>query len=133
MNAAANVDEYLAGFTGEIRQKLDQLRALIRSAAPDAEEGIGYGMPAYKMNGILVYFAGTKSHIGFYPTGSGVAQFQHDLTGYSVSKGTIRFPIAQPLPVELIKRIVRFRLEENREKATLKRSLKKAKGPGLSL
>jgi len=107
------VDQYLASQPKEIREILEQLRLTIKTTAPDAEESISYGMPAYKQNGPLVYFAAFKNHIGFFPTSSGVKEFKDELSQYKTSKGTIRFPLDKPLPIELIKKIVKFRLEEN--------------------
>jgi uncharacterized protein YdhG (YjbR/CyaY superfamily) len=108
-----NIDEYIAGFPKEMQLLLEQLRATIVKAAPEAEEVISYQMPAYKLNGILVYFAAFKKHIGFFPTASGVNAFQDELTGYKTTKGTIQFPLNKPLPLDLITRIVEFRVLEN--------------------
>ena len=115
-----SVEEYLAGQPKETREILEGLRETIRRAAPRARERISYNMPAYDMNGVLVYFAGYKAHIGFYPTGSGIAAFQKDIAGYESSKGAIRFPLGHPLPNALITRIVKYRLKENLEKAKRK-------------
>jgi uncharacterized protein YdhG (YjbR/CyaY superfamily) len=117
----ANVDSYIAGFPPQTQQLLEQMRAIIRKAAPEATEGIGYGMPAYRLGIALVYFAGYQRHIGFYPSGSGIAAFQQELAGYKHSKGAVQFPLDQPLPEELIATIVRFRADENRQKAALKK------------
>ena len=87
------------------------------SAAPEASEVISYGMPAYKWKGILVYFAGYQSHIGFYPTASGIEEFKSELKEFKWSKGTVQFPINQPLPLELVTRMVKFRIDVNRRKA----------------
>ena len=122
---AKDVDEYLSGFPKEIQKKLEELRFAIRKAAPDAKEIISYQMPAYSLNGILVYFAAYKNHIGFYPTASGIKNFKEDFSKYESSKGAVRFPIDQPLPLKLISRIVRFRVKENLEKH-LQKQLKKA-------
>ena len=89
------------------------MRATIKKAAPKAEEVISYGMPAYRLDGVLVYFAGYGKHIGFYPTGRGVAAFQQELTKYKTSKGAIQFPLDKPLPLALITKIVRFRVKDN--------------------
>lgn len=105
------------------RQKvLKELREMIKKCAPKAEESISYGMPTFKLNGPLVYFAGQKHHIGFYPTPSGVTAFKKELSDYSTSKGCIRFSYDKPLPVALITKIVKFRVKENKE-----RTKKKAK------
>ena len=116
-----DVDSYIATFPPQTQALLEQIRAIIRKAAPEATEGIGYGMPAYKQDGALVYFAGYQHHIGFYPTASGIACFQQELAGYKSSKGAVQFPLDQPLPEALITTIVRFRVKENGEKAVLKK------------
>ncbi len=108
-----NIDEYIAGFPRSTQELLEQLRETIRKAAPDAEEVISYQMPAFKFHGILVYFAGHTNHIGFYPGASGIFAFKDELTGYKNSKGTVQFPLDQPLPLELIARMVNFRVNEN--------------------
>ena len=105
-----SIDDYIAAFPPDIQTILEALRATIRAAAPDAEERISYGMPAFYLKGNLVYFAALKHHIGFYPTSSGIAAFQQELAAYPNTKGAVRFPIDQPLPMELISRIVRFRV-----------------------
>jgi uncharacterized protein YdhG (YjbR/CyaY superfamily) len=115
-----SVEEYLGDQPKETREILEGLRETIRRAAPQARERISYNMPAYDLNGVLVYFAGYKAHIGFYPTGSGIAAFQKDIAGYESSKGAIRFPLDHPLPNTLITRIVKYRLKENLEKAKRK-------------
>ncbi len=121
---AENTDQYLALFPTAIQERLAILRKAIQEAAPEAQEVISYGMPAYKQQGILVYFAGYKNHIGFYPTGSGVSTFAEELTDYQCSKGTIQFQHDQAIPVELIKRIVQFRINENQLKAAMKKGKK---------
>ncbi len=113
----ATVDAYIAQFPAEVQQKLLQLRELIQSTAPEAEEGISYGMPAYKLNKKpLVYFAGYDQHIGFYATPSGHEAFQKELAGYKQGKGSVQFPLSEPLPLELIQRIITFRVQENLSK-----------------
>jgi uncharacterized protein YdhG (YjbR/CyaY superfamily) len=121
----ATIDEYIATCPKEIQTILEELRAFIRATVPEAEEKISYQMPAFALKGILVYFAAQKNHIGFYPTGSGVAAFEKELTSYAHSKGAIRFPIDKPLPWDLIKKIVEFRVAENQKKAELKSSKRK--------
>jgi len=111
-----NIDEYIAGCPQEIQGKLKELRATIKKAAPGAEEKISYHLPAFNLNGILVYFAAQSRHIGFYPTSSGVAAFKKEITGYKTSKGAIQFPLDKSLPLELIARIVKFRVRENAER-----------------
>ena len=120
-----NIDAYIAGFPEKTQLLLHQLRATIREAAPMAEEVISYQMPAYKWNGILVYFAGYNNHIGFYPGLSGIQAFISELSAYRTSKGTIQLPIDKPIPTDLIKRIVAFRLKEKMEKVSNKRNNKK--------
>ena len=104
------IDEYISGFPENTRMLLEQVRATIQNAAPQAEEIISYQMPAYKLNRVLVYFAGYKNHIGFYPTSSGIEAFKKELSGYKGAKGSVQFPFDKPLPVELITRIVEFRV-----------------------
>ena len=111
-----DVDSYISEFPESTQKLLGELRATILAAAPEAQESISYHMPAYKYQGVLVYFAGYKNHIGFYPTPSGIAAFREELAGYKSSKGAVQFPLGQPLPLELIRRIVVFRMEENRSK-----------------
>ncbi len=115
------VDEYIAVQPANVREKLERLRLTIKKAAPKAEEEISYMMPAYKFQGVLVYFGAYQNHIGFYPTGSGISAFKKELSVYEGSKGTVRFPIDKPLPLTLIKKIVRFRLKENEQKQLLKK------------
>ena len=112
------VDEYLSQFPPETQKLLQQVRETILATAPDADESISYGMPAYKLNGKpLVYFAGYKNHIGFYATPTGHEAFKDELSKYKQGKGSVQFPINEPLPIDLIKRIVAFRANENLVKA----------------
>lgn len=122
----ANTDEYIAGFPREVQKHLQQIRATIKKAAPQAEEIISYGMPAFKQNGNLVYFAAWKEHIGFYAAPTGNAAFKEDLKDYHVSKGAIQFPFDKPMPLQLITKIVKYRVKENEEKAALKKVAKKS-------
>lgn len=110
------IDEYIATFPLNVQTILEELRQAIRDAAPQAEEVISYQMPAFKQNGILVYFAAFKSHIGFFPTSSGIAAFKEELSEYETSKGTVRFPLDKPIPLDLVKKIVRYRVKENLDK-----------------
>ena len=112
-----SVDEYIAGFPENVQDILQNLRIAIKNAAPEAHEAISYKMPAYKLNGILVYFAAFKNHISFFPTASGVEAFKKEISAYKWSKGTIQFPINKPLPWDLITMIVKFRVKENLKKA----------------
>ena len=112
-----NVNEYIKQFPSEVQFHLEQLRQTIKSIAPEAVELISYKMPAYKTNGkILVYFAGYKKHIGLYATPKAHTEFSSELACYKQGKGSVQFPIDQPLPLDLISKIVRFRMEENRIK-----------------
>ena len=121
----ADVDEYIAGFPKDTQKLLEQLRAAIMKAAPGAEEAISYQMPAYKYHGMLVYFAGYKSHIGFYPTASGIETFKKELSVYKGAKGSVQFPLDKPLPLQLVTKIVKFRMKENLEKESIKTKAKK--------
>ena len=123
-----SIDEYIAIFPEEIQKILEELRATIKAAAPEAEEKISYQMPAFTQKGILVYFAAWKNHIGFYPTSSGTQAFMQELSVYESSKGSIKFPLDKPLPLDLISNIVRFRIGENMKKAEEKSSKRKQKG-----
>lgn len=116
-----SIDEYIATFPEDIQALLEAVRATIKAAAPDAEERISYQMPTFALNGNLVYFAAWKDHIGFYPASSGVPEaFKDELSKYEGTVGTIKFPISQPLPMELISKIVQFRVTENLNKAGAK-------------
>jgi uncharacterized protein YdhG (YjbR/CyaY superfamily) len=110
------IDEYIATFPAEVQVILQKIRSIIHAAAPEAEEVISYSMPAFKQNGILVYFAAFKDHIGFFPTASGVAAFQKELAVYDTSKGTVRFPLDKPIPYALVTKIVKFRVQDNLNK-----------------
>lgn len=112
-----SIDEYIRQFPKEVQDILQNLREVIKESAPDAVEKISYQMPAFSWNGNLVYFAANKNHIGFYPTPSGIAAFQHKLTEFKSSKGAVQFPKDKPLPYELISEIVKFRVAENRKKS----------------
>lgn len=110
------VDEYIAAFPKNVQTVLEELRQVVRDSAPEAEEGISYQMPVFKLKGNLVYFAAFKNHIGFYPTSSAIEAFKEKLSSYEVSKGTVRFPINEPIPFDLVKEMVRFRVKENLSK-----------------
>jgi uncharacterized protein YdhG (YjbR/CyaY superfamily) len=120
-----NIDEYIATFPEETQKALKEMRAIIKAAAPKATEKISYQMPTFYLNGNLVYFAAWKSHIGFYPVTSGIKAFENELASYEVSKGTIKFPLGKPLPRKLITKMVKFRVEENQNKAEAKTAKKK--------
>jgi uncharacterized protein YdhG (YjbR/CyaY superfamily) len=121
-----NIDEYVAGFPMDVQRVLQEIRAIIRTAAPDAEEAIKYRMPTFVLNGNLVHFAAFKNHIGFYPTPSGIEKFKGELTAYHNAKGSVQFPLEKPVPFALIREIVKFRAKEAREKLAPKPG--KAKG-----
>lgn len=116
------IDEYHALVPGEVRRLLDTLRKAIHSAAPDAEEVISYNMPGFRWNGMLVWYAANKRHIGFYPSASPLVVFKDELTPYKTSKGAIQFPLDRPIPVALVKKIVKYRMAENLEKQRLKKT-----------
>jgi len=111
-----NIDSYIAAFPTAVQTQLKQIRSFVRAAAPEAQETIKYGMPTFTLSGNLVFFAAFKNHIGFYALPSGNAAFQKELSVYKTGKGSIQFPIDQPLPAELITRIVQLRIKENLEK-----------------
>src|SRR5262245_31667938 len=113
---AESIADYIKGFPQEIRTLLEQIRSTIGKAAPDAAEKISYGIPTFYYNGNLVHFAAFKNHIGFFPTPSSIQAFQKELKGYQTSKGTVQFPLGNPLPLKLIDRIVKFRVKENAQK-----------------
>jgi uncharacterized protein YdhG (YjbR/CyaY superfamily) len=121
-----NVDEYIASFPENLRTLLEEMRTTIKKTAPKAEEVISYQMPAYKHLGILVYFAGYKNHIGFYPTASGIEAFKKELSIYKGAKGSVQFPLDKPLPSVLITKMVKFKLKENEQKAEGKKLKVKA-------
>ena len=122
--APRNIDEYIAGFPKDVQKSLEKIRRTIRKAAPDAEETISYQMPTFTLRGNLVYFAAYKKHIGLYPAPRGIEQFKKELSAYEGSKGTVRFPLDEPIPFELISRIVKFRAKDNLERAAAKRKKK---------
>ena len=108
-----SIDEYIASFPPDIQARLEAMRATIRAAAPDAEEKISYQMPTFFLKGNLVHFAAFKQHIGFYPVPRGIEEFKEELSIYKGAKGSVQFPLDQPLPLDLVARIVRFRVAEN--------------------
>ena len=115
--APKTIDEYIAGYTPDVQKTLQRVRMTIRKAAPDAKETISYQMPAFILNGNLVYFAGFKNHIGFYPIPTGVEKFKKELAVYKQGKGSVQFPLDNPVPYGLISKIVKFRVKENLAKA----------------
>jgi len=107
------IDEYIATFPRNVRDILEDLRRIIRESAPKSEETTSYGIPTFDLNGRhLVHFAAYKNHIGFYPTSSGITQFKKELSPYELSRGTVRFPINEPIPLDLIRKIVQYRARE---------------------
>lgn len=111
-----SVDAYIALQPATVQPLLEAIRKTIKETAPEAKEYIGYQMPAYKFKGPLVYFAAYKNHIGFYPTGTGIAAFQKEISAYKNSKGAVQFPLGQPIPHDLIRKMVHFKLNENLKK-----------------
>ena len=122
-----NIDEYIAGFSTDVQRILQEIRRIIRQAAPDAEEAVKYRMPTFVLNGNLVHFAAFDKHIGFYPTPSGIDAFQDELSAYHNAKGSVQFPLDRPVPFKLIRRIVEFRVKETREKLLAKAKRTKRK------
>jgi uncharacterized protein YdhG (YjbR/CyaY superfamily) len=110
------IDEYIRAFPADIQDMLQKIRQTIHKAAPEAVETISYQMPAFKQNTVLVYFAAHKNHIGFYPTGSGIEAFKKELWAYKSSKGAVQFPLEGPIPLDLIEKIVKFRVKETAAK-----------------
>jgi uncharacterized protein YdhG (YjbR/CyaY superfamily) len=121
MKKPKDIDEHIAGFPEGIQQRLEQMRATIKKAAPSAEQTISYGIPAFKMNGMLVWFAGYSKHIGFYPRGSGIEAFKKELSIYKNARGSVQFPHGKPLPLKLITKIVKFRVAQNLQRAKKKK------------
>ncbi len=115
-----NIDEYIAGFPTDVQVILQKIRNIIRKAAPDAEEAIKYQVPTFVLNGNLVHFAAFQKHIGFYPTPSGIEEFKDELSAYHTAKGSVQFPFDKPVPFDLIRRIVKFRAKQAREKTALR-------------
>ncbi|MCZ7383120.1 MAG: DUF1801 domain-containing protein [Candidatus Methanoperedens sp.] len=107
------IDEYIAMFPRNIQDILGKLRQVIKESAPEAEETINYGIPTFKLNGNLVHFAAFKNHIGFYPTPSAIVAFKKELSPYKQAKGSVQFPIDKPIPFDIVKKIVKFRIKEN--------------------
>ena len=121
MPKPTNIDEYISGFPVDVQKLLEQIRKTVKKAAPLATETISYGITAFRLNGMLVWFAAHTKHIGFYPRGSGITRFQTELSPYKHAKGSVQFPFDRPLPLELIERIVKFRAAENLKRARTKR------------
>lgn len=118
--APKDIDEYIAGFPGDVQKTLEKIRLTIRKAAPDAEETIKYQMPTFTLKGNLIHFAAFKKHIGLYPVPRGDEAFKDELSIYGGEKSTVRFPLDRPIPFDLISRIVKFRVKKNLEGAEAK-------------
>lgn len=123
--APQNIDEYIAGFPEDVQIKLEKLRETIHQAAPEAQEKISYQMPTFFLEGNLVHFAAYKNHIGFYPAPSGIERFKEPLSAYKGAKGSVQFPLDQPIPYELVSEITAYRVQENLAKAAAKGKKKK--------
>ena len=115
------IDEYIASYPKDVQEILAKIRSTIREAAPEAGEKISYGMPTFTLKGNLVHFAAFNKHIGFYPIPSGIEAFKEELSAYKGGKGSVQFPLDEPIPYELISRIVKFRVKENLKKAEAKK------------
>ncbi|MBD1385630.1 DUF1801 domain-containing protein [Mucilaginibacter rigui] len=126
MQKPNNTDEYIAAFPHDVQTRLQQIREVIKKAVPQAQEVISYAMPAYKLNSVLVYFAGWDKHIGFYPGAGAIAHFKDELAAYKGAKGSVQFPLDEPLPVDLINNIISYRIKED-EALALARRMKKKK------
>jgi uncharacterized protein YdhG (YjbR/CyaY superfamily) len=118
---AKNIDEYISAFPADIQELLQLMRKTIQEAAPEAKEAISYAIPTFKLNGNLVHFAAFKNHIGFYPAPMGLEAFKEELEPYLAGKGTAQFPLDQPLPLELITKIVKFRVAKSLENVKVKK------------
>jgi uncharacterized protein YdhG (YjbR/CyaY superfamily) len=115
MKSSSDIDEYIAGFPPKVQPLLRKMRATIRKAAPNASQRISYGMPAFVVDGkVVVWYAAFRSHIGLYPKAAAIAAFKKELSRYKFAKGSVQFPFTEPLPLDLIGRIVEFRLEQER-------------------
>jgi uncharacterized protein YdhG (YjbR/CyaY superfamily) len=120
--AARDIDEYIASFPDEVKKILQKIRMTIRKAAPGAEETISYQIPTFTLHGNLIHFAAFKNHIGMYPAPRGAQEFKGELSRYEGGKGTVRFPLDEPIPFALITRIVKFRVKENLKRAKARRT-----------
>jgi uncharacterized protein YdhG (YjbR/CyaY superfamily) len=125
MRKPENTSAYIASFPLKTRKMLTQIRKAVKEAAPGAEEVISYGMPALKMKGVLVYYAAYEHHIGFYPTPSAIKKFKKELKDYNTSKGTVQFPLDEPLPLELIQALTRYRVSQDGVKKKPAKTAKK--------
>ena len=123
MSAATDIDSYIEPFPPAIQSLLQTVRSTIQKAAPNATESIKYGIPTFELNGNLVHFAAFKNHIGFYPTPSGIEEFKKDLSKYKGAKGSVQFPLDEPLPLPLITRMVKFRVKKLKAKKVIRKHL----------
>lgn len=114
------IDDYIARYPPDVQQILQKIRGIIREAAPEAQEKINYGIPTFTLNGNLIHYAGFKNHIGFYPTPSGIEKFKKELSKYEGAKGSVQFPLDQPIPYDLIRKIAKFRVKEQQAKSKKK-------------
>ena len=121
MTKPTDINEYIAGFPEEIQMLLEQIRQTIKAVAPEAKEVISYGMPGFKLNDILVWFAAHTNHVGFYPKATPIEVFKEELADYKCSRGAIQFPFKKPIPFDLITKIVKFRKDENLQQIKIKR------------
>jgi uncharacterized protein YdhG (YjbR/CyaY superfamily) len=119
--APGDIDQYIAGFPHDVQKILQKIRLTIRKAAPEAQEKMSYQMPTFTLHGNLVYFAAYKNHIGFYPAPRGIETFRKELAAYEGGKGTLKFPLDEPIPFDLIARIVKFRVQDNLERAAARK------------
>lgn len=120
-NSFKTIDEYIQNFPDDIQERLQKIRATIKDAAPEAEEAISYAMPTFKLNGNLVHFAAFTNHIGFYPAPSGMEEFHEELSLYKSGKGSVQFPLDKPLPLDLVSKIVKYRVKQNLENKKTKK------------
>jgi len=119
----STIDKYISTFPKDVQKKLESIRQTIKKAAPGAEETISYQIPAFKLNGPLIYFAGFKNHVSLYPAPRAAAEFKKELSEYKGGKGTVQFPLDKPIPLSLIRRIVKYRIKENFNKVNNKRKV----------
>src|SRR4051812_27677701 len=120
MNKPTDIDSYIKDYPKNVQDIMQELRSVIKKAAPEAEEKIGYGIPTFTLKGNLVHFGGFKNHVGLYPGAAGIESFKDELAAYEISKGTVRFPIDKPIPFDVITKIVKYRVKQNLEKASIK-------------
>jgi uncharacterized protein YdhG (YjbR/CyaY superfamily) len=125
-SAPDDIDQYISAFPKGVQDRLKQIRTTIRKVAPDAEEAIRYGIPTFRLNGNLVHFAAFKNHIGFYPAPAGIEKFKKELSAYESAKGSVRFPLDKAVPLALISKIVKFRVQDNLERAKAAKGKKRS-------